>query len=560
MLVFLLACAVAVRADQPAVFGLDIHSAQKTTPSVDINKDIRRILRKRDPQKRSTVSLGAIPDSIDMAYYVNISFGTPPQNVSLNLDLTSADTWVNAPSSEFCRNSTNGCALYGTYSANASSTYTFISSGFNIPYDDPTTSVGDYITDTVWISRNASLRNFQFGVAYNSTNHNGILGLGFPIQEVQVSKLGKQPYPNLPQALANAGLINANAFSLWLNDRTPSGGSILFGGVDHDKYIGELRTIAFSPITKANAQYIVPVTDIQFNHMTVITGETRFALDPGYSLSYFPDNVTDVLYPMAGVTYNSTSELAYIDCAQGNNQTTLDLTLSWPQLNVTLGQLVVPYDDPTTGTKDCLFGILKASSNLSGLFVIGQTILRSAYIVFDLDNNELSIAQTRFNVTTTNITEINSGINGVPGALRVPSSTPAASVHGHSLSSGTKAAIAVVVAIGVIGLLTVITIFIYTRRRKEMQNFPTNDEKPYEGKPELPAVSKPRYELHGQDVCELSQESSSHEIDEISPSQELFSQEVSELSTESGRHEVKGDLAPHTVLSVVVTPEAQELE
>ena len=50
---------------------------------------------------------------------------------------------------------------------------------------------------------------------------------------------------------------------------------------------------------------------------------------------------------------------------------------------------------------------------------MGDTFLRSAYVVYDLTNNEISVAETNFNATSSNIQEIASGTSGVPGATQV---------------------------------------------------------------------------------------------------------------------------------------------
>lgn len=53
--------------------------------------------------------------------------------------------------------------------------------------------------------------------------------------------------------------------------------------------------------------------------------------------------------------------------------------------------------------------------------MLGDTFLRNAYVVYDLQNNQISLAQTNFNATDSNVREIVSGANGVPGASSAPS-------------------------------------------------------------------------------------------------------------------------------------------
>ena len=67
--------------------------------------------------------------------------------------------------------------------------------------------------------------------------------------------------------------------------------------------------------------------------------------------------------------------------------------------------------------------------------MLGDTFLRSAYVVYDLDNNEISLAQTDFNSASDNIVEITNGTNGVPGATSVsnPVTTVVAGTGGARL-------------------------------------------------------------------------------------------------------------------------------
>lgn len=51
----------------------------------------------------------------------------------------------------------------------------------------------------------------------------------------------------------------------------------------------------------------------------------------------------------------------------------------------------------------------------------GDTFLRSAYVVFDLENEEISIAKALFNVTDSKIMEIGKGKGAVPEATAASS-------------------------------------------------------------------------------------------------------------------------------------------
>lgn len=56
------------------------------------------------------------------------------------------------------------------------------------------------------------------GLALQTTTNIGIMGIAYNNSEANVSAGNGTVYANLPYALIDAGLINAVAYSLWLND------------------------------------------------------------------------------------------------------------------------------------------------------------------------------------------------------------------------------------------------------------------------------------------------------------------------------------------------------
>jgi hypothetical protein len=109
----------------------------------------------------------------------------------------------------------------------ASSTFTIVGQDdFNISYVDGTGSTGSYFEDTFSIG-GATLQNFQMGLATDTTIGTGIMGIGYETSEANTQTGTGSTYPNLPVAMVSAGLINSNAYSLWLNDLGKSNGTVL---------------------------------------------------------------------------------------------------------------------------------------------------------------------------------------------------------------------------------------------------------------------------------------------------------------------------------------------
>ena len=300
---------------------------------------------------------------------------------------------------------------------------------------------GDYVTDTFSIG-GTTLESLQFGIGYTSSSVEGILGIGYQINEVQVGRAGKAAYNNLPAQMVADGLIQSNAYSLWLNDLDASTGSILFGGVDTAQYTGSLQTLPAQKEEGYFAEFLITLTGVAIGNTVIASNQAQAVLlDSGSSLTYLPNAITEAIYEQVDAQYDSSEGAAYVPCSLANNSTTIDFTFSSPTISVPMNELVIAVSASngrqltfSDGTPACLFGIAPAGSSTS---VMGDTFIRSAYLVYDLANNEISIAQTNFNATTTNVMEIGTGTNAVPDATLVANAVTAVAGIGGGAIAGT---------------------------------------------------------------------------------------------------------------------------
>ncbi|KAI0476760.1 aspartic-type endopeptidase [Xylaria cf. heliscus] len=427
----LYALAAAGLASFPAAHARNIPST--TTPKVVSLSTQRRTVPNpvhRDRLRRRASSIEASLDNEETLYFVNATIGTPAQSVRLHLDTGSSDLWVNTPASTLCSQRSQPCAYAGSYVANDSSTYEFVGDWFNISYVDGSGASGDYVSDTITIG-GTTLDQLQFGIGYSSSSSQGILGIGYPINEVQVGRAGKDAYDNLPAAMVTTGKISRNAYSLWLNDLDASTGSILFGGIDTEQYTGTLQTLPIQANRGVYSEFLITMTSLELGGQTIADDQAlAVLLDSGSSLTYLPNEMVELIYEQVSAQYDSSAGAAYVPCALESNTSTLDFTFSTPTISVAMGELVLDLVTssgrrPTfeNGETACLFGIAPAGS---GTNVLGDTFLRSAYVVYDIDNNQISLAQTKFNATASNVQEIPSGTE-LPGATLVSNSAAATS-------------------------------------------------------------------------------------------------------------------------------------
>ncbi|KAI4158923.1 MAG: hypothetical protein LQ342_007020 [Letrouitia transgressa] len=416
-----------------AVQLLDEASSSSTLELPIKRKHIEDPVRRDALRRRAPVSQPL--DNEGTLYFANISLGTPAQEVRLHIDTGSSDLWCNAPSSAICQFRNLGlCSDAGTYDANSSSSYEFVSSNFNISYADGSGASGDYATDTVRIGRE-ELTGLQFGIGYVSSSTEGVLGVGYTSNEAQANYNGARPYSNLPQLMVDRGVIQSNAYSLWLDDLESSTGSILFGGVDTDKFFGSLQTLPIQPVFDQFAEFFITLSGVGLsgqNGQSFQNGvPVAVLLDSGSSLTYLPSELVEDIYDALNVRYSRRQQVGIVDCGLADEATTLDFMFTSINISVPMSELVIPPKEVTDGSRSngntdtsrdgeslCLFGIAPSDGTTS---VLGDTWLRSAYVVYDLGNNEISLAQTNFNATTSRVVAIGTGDGSVPGASSVPS-------------------------------------------------------------------------------------------------------------------------------------------
>ena len=410
------------RSDSPAVASAPIQRRTSTLHPAQ-----------RDRLRKRTGTVQVTLDNQETLYFANASVGTPAQDFLLHIDTGSSDLWVNAASSQICTGQqATACQEVGTYNANQSSTYKYVNSHFNVSYEDGSSAAGDYATDSITIG-GLSIPGFQFGIGYEATTAQCVLGIGYPIDEGQVSSGHEQAYNNLPAAMAQGGAISANAFSLYLNDLEASTGSILFGGVDTKKFKAPLQTLPIVSSSGVYADFIIALTDMGQNGNvgSIVSNQAiPVLLDSGSSLSYLPNNIAQSIFQAFSAQWDDNESAAVVDCSLRQQTGTIDFTFSGATISVEVSELVV-LASIERGVSTCILGISTADNTTP---VLGDTFLRSAYVVYDLDNNEISIAATDFNSTESNVEQISKGSSGVPGAT--PVASPVTAVTGLSTGAG----------------------------------------------------------------------------------------------------------------------------
>jgi Eukaryotic aspartyl protease len=394
----------------------------------DFKKEVRRDIPHLHPRADSAeISIG----NEKILYFLNVTIGTPPQPFSLQLDTGSSDIWIPSSESNVCIQSSKACQL-GAFDSSASSTFVDVGpNAFQIEYVDGSNTQGDYIADVLSMGDSVTLQNLTMGLASTASEDFGIMGVGYPAGESIVDLDPTAVYPNIIDEMVNQGVINSRAYSLYLNDLTADSGNILFGGVDKNKYSGDL--IALPVQDDAKSGDLTSFT-VAFTGLTVVDSSGRSQLtrdniavpailDSGATKILFPDDLANAILEGVGVTTDETFGNV-VPCSVGNEEATFVFEFGGKggaAINVSLSQFVTPFVSSTPtfddGSEACSFGITAAGNRP---VIFGDTFLRSAYVVYDIDNNEIALAQAVFGAPSSNIQEFSAG-GAIPGVGSVAS-------------------------------------------------------------------------------------------------------------------------------------------
>ncbi|KAJ5094252.1 hypothetical protein N7456_010113 [Penicillium angulare] len=371
------------------------------------------LVRTRDTShqlsKRSnTVDVQSWIDASSYPFIANYTWGTPPQHLEITLETLYNASWVQGVNNDCLGSNASYCEEL--YNQTASTTAMTLDEPFDFNFSD-TYIRGDFVTDVLSIG--GIKLNMTMGVNNETVTSQTSLGLAYG--------------NSLTQALADAGEINSPAFSIY--DQT-----ILFGGVNKAKYDGPLTTFPITNVSRSTfttRALRINMSDISVSGSSVASSE--FPLDAVFDIqqswSYLPYSVSQELNKKIGdVSDTWVSGFSNYSCDSLKNDSTVDFKFGGTEFKLNLTDFIdyVPEYDT------CIFTIGQGNdTEYEGSVVLGTNFLNLTYAVFDLENDEISLAKRSSGDASDDIVEIKSGKDGVPGASKDDSDSDSDSAAGR---------------------------------------------------------------------------------------------------------------------------------
>ncbi|KAI0130339.1 aspartic peptidase domain-containing protein [Xylariales sp. AK1849] len=315
-------------------------------------------------------------------YMMEIDIGNPRQTIKVIVDTGSWELYINpncdrASDQTFCINSGHYYPTRSSTSRNLTSRYyvSFGTGGF----------VGDYFSDTLWFGTDYwPVTNLQFGVSDDSDYiWAGVLGLGY-------GQRFNTKYTTLLDLLVLEGFISVPIFSLGVGGEGSGSGDLIMGGVDSHKYSGWLEPVELFPPPDTQesmwnkAQYWVNLTSLGYTvpgqAMTSMTDDsfaTIVLVDTGSTYSYIDAGLVARLAQQFSATIDEQG-VYYVPCKFrdmegyvhfGFNQGNMIIDVKYRDFIISFGSR-------------CALGVQPADAGVN-TWVLGDTFIRAAYIVFD---------------------------------------------------------------------------------------------------------------------------------------------------------------------------------
>ncbi|KAK6825199.1 aspartic-type endopeptidase (CtsD) [Apiospora arundinis] len=327
---------------------------------------------KANPPEKSN-SAGVDQDGTDYSYFVEAKFGSDESLMYMLLDTGASSSWVMGSD---C--TSDACKIHNTFKSDGSSTLKDSGKSFSVEYGSGSVS-GSLVTDTVKIA--GMTVTMDFGLAkttsqqFTSFPFDGILGLS----------IGNGGPQNFLVALKGAKVVDTNVFAVSLS-RNADGlndGEIAFGAPNPDKFTGD---ITYTPIDPKNkGSWAINFDDVSVSGKPVGIKDKLAYIDTGTTFAFAPPADAKIMYgAIPGASSADDGVTWTMPC---DTKSELSFSFGGKSFKISPKDFLSAPDDKNRCT-----GFIYGMEVVRGAWLLGGTLLKNVYTVFDMDQARIGFA------------------------------------------------------------------------------------------------------------------------------------------------------------------------
>lgn len=295
------------------------------------------------------------------------------------------------------------CDSKGTYSPEDLTSFTNSTEEFQFMFSATSIGAWGYLaSDRVQFGDYTG--DVTFGVA-EAADSIGRFGLGLP----------GSPYLDTESAngssfleqLVDDGTISSQSYSIQLGLNNATEGSLILGALDHSKYRGELQKVRMVDAYMGDAQEILIILDGILGNGFSVRTNIPITISCELALLSLSNDLVQQIASHMDAEFDDYLEVHILDCSFLNLTDLISFYFSGIEIEVPLRDLVF---QATSGS--CLLTCFEDY----GPPYLGQDVLRNSYVVVDLDNKEVALAQA----AASDNEEIEDIVSSIPLALEAP--------------------------------------------------------------------------------------------------------------------------------------------
>ncbi|KAI0146183.1 eukaryotic aspartyl protease [Xylariaceae sp. FL1272] len=341
----------------------------------------------------------------DTLYLCKCSIGTPPQNVMLDFDTGSADTWTFSTALNH-----KDIANHNVFNPKKSTTAKQLhGKKWEIAYGDGSTASGTCYSDVLELG-GLKITGQTIETADNlsktfiSGTGDGLLGLAFSsintVTEAGIADPQLTPVENMIKQddIPNSSALFTSAFYSARDDHTEKS-FYTFGWIDEDLVKESGEKIHWTEIDNSQGFWSVSSESSSVNGEAISQSNNTAIIDTGTTLAMMSDDVVEKLYAqIPGATYDWINQGYIIPVSITAEQL--------PEFTVSIGdkKFVIQKEDllfaPTDDAKSWYGGVQSRGSLTFD--ILGDVFLKSVYCIWDIGNRRFGAVpklEKRQNVT-----------------------------------------------------------------------------------------------------------------------------------------------------------------